>query len=153
MKGPIISERAIDEPRPLKVIYIGAGISGILASIQFPQHVPGLDLVVYEKNSDLGGTWLENRLDRTSTPAGLTVFLKPNSSILLGILAVLAVCSYADFVYTLASLLPNALTRSSRYSGASLSAELRIVYGLDFILCDCARNPPILAADCRQVQC
>ena len=58
---PLISERSIDEPRPLKVIYIGAGISGICAAIQFPRFVPNLELAIYEKNSDIGGTWFENR--------------------------------------------------------------------------------------------
>lgn len=58
---PLISERSIDESRPLKVIYIGAGVSGIDAAIQFPKFVPQLDLVIYEKNADVGGTWLENR--------------------------------------------------------------------------------------------
>ncbi|KAK5746487.1 hypothetical protein LTR17_000867 [Elasticomyces elasticus] len=58
---PLISERAIDEPRPLKAIYVGAGASGIAAAIQLPRHVPNLDLVVYEKNADVGGTWFENR--------------------------------------------------------------------------------------------
>ena len=54
---PIISERSIDEPRQLKVIYIGAGVSGIDAAIQFPKYVPNIDLVIYEKNADVGGTW------------------------------------------------------------------------------------------------
>lgn len=58
---PIISERSVDESRPLKVIYIGAGISGINAAIQLPKFVPNLDLVIYDKNDDLGGTWFENR--------------------------------------------------------------------------------------------
>ena len=58
---PLISERAVDEPRPLKVIYIGAGISGICAAIQFPKYVPNLELAIYEKNADVGGTWFENR--------------------------------------------------------------------------------------------
>lgn len=56
---PLISERSADEPRKLKVIYIGAGISGIVAAIQF-QAVPALDLSIYEKNADVGGTWFEN---------------------------------------------------------------------------------------------
>lgn len=58
---PMVSERAIDEPRPLKVIYIGAGASGICAAIQFPRHVPNIELVIYEKNPEVGGTWYENR--------------------------------------------------------------------------------------------
>lgn len=64
---PLISERAIDEPRPLKVIHVGAGASGICAAIQFPRHVPNLELVIYEKNPDVGGTWFENRSVTTST--------------------------------------------------------------------------------------
>lgn len=59
--SPFISERAINQPRPLKIIYIGAGISGILAAIKFKQAVPTIDLVLYEKNPELGGTWYENR--------------------------------------------------------------------------------------------
>ncbi|OGM48979.1 hypothetical protein ABOM_003090 [Aspergillus bombycis] len=59
--SPFISERAIDQPRPLKVVYIGAGISGIIAAIRFIQAVPTLDFVIYEKNPELGGTWYENR--------------------------------------------------------------------------------------------
>jgi hypothetical protein len=58
--APLISERAIDQPRPLKLIYVGAGISGIIAAIQFRKAVPHLDLVIYEKNAELGGTWYEN---------------------------------------------------------------------------------------------
>ncbi|KAL4863520.1 hypothetical protein BDV12DRAFT_206405 [Aspergillus spectabilis] len=58
---PLISERAVDQARPLKVIYIGAGVSGILAAIKFREAVPDLDLTIYEKNPDLGGTWFENR--------------------------------------------------------------------------------------------
>jgi heterodisulfide reductase subunit A-like polyferredoxin len=51
----------IDYARPTKVIVIGAGISGILAAIRFPRHISNLDLVVYDKNQEIGGTWYENR--------------------------------------------------------------------------------------------
>lgn len=57
----IVQERPIDQARPLKVIYIGAGISGILATIEFLRAVPAIELVVYEKNPEVGGTWYENR--------------------------------------------------------------------------------------------
>lgn len=40
---------------------IGAGISGILAAIRFTRRIPNLDLVVYDKNPEVGGTWYENR--------------------------------------------------------------------------------------------
>jgi hypothetical protein len=51
----------IDCARPMKVIVIGAGISGILAAIRFPRRIPKLDLVVYDKNPEVGGTWYENK--------------------------------------------------------------------------------------------
>lgn len=56
-----LADRPIDDYRPIRVVVIGAGISGILASIRFPQRIPNLSLVVYEKNEDIGGTWFENR--------------------------------------------------------------------------------------------
>jgi hypothetical protein len=48
--------------RPLKIICVGAGISGL----NFAHEVEtggfaNAELKIYEKNSDLGGTWFENR--------------------------------------------------------------------------------------------
>ncbi|AEO64657.1 11bb9af3-ee96-4f2e-a100-dafacf42a07f [Thermothielavioides terrestris] len=53
-------DRFIDEPRSLKVGVIGGGLAGILAGILFPAKVPNIELTIYEKNHDFGGTWLEN---------------------------------------------------------------------------------------------
>lgn len=58
---PVLVDRSIDEARPLRVVVIGAGISGILACIRFVQRIPNLDLCIYDKNADVGGTWFENR--------------------------------------------------------------------------------------------
>ncbi|KAF2197053.1 FAD/NAD(P)-binding domain-containing protein [Delitschia confertaspora ATCC 74209] len=44
-----ISERCLDQPRPLKLIYIGTGVSGIIGAIEFMKKVPNLELVIYEK--------------------------------------------------------------------------------------------------------
>ena len=56
-----VEDRSIDEARPMRVVVIGSGISGILASIRLRERVSNLELCVYEKNEDIGGTWLENR--------------------------------------------------------------------------------------------
>lgn len=58
---PPLYGHCIDDLRPIKVICIGAGFSGILAGIRFPQRVPNLDFTIYEKNEEVGGTWFENR--------------------------------------------------------------------------------------------
>lgn len=60
MARALITERGIDEPRQLKMVYIGAGISGIVGAIEFLKRLPNLELVIYEKNPEIGGTWFEN---------------------------------------------------------------------------------------------
>ncbi|KAL4782878.1 hypothetical protein BJX76DRAFT_368795 [Aspergillus varians] len=55
-----IEEHPIDQVRPIKVGIIGAGLSGISAGVLLPAKLPGLDLRIYDKNADLGGTWYEN---------------------------------------------------------------------------------------------
>jgi len=57
----MIFDHEIDEPRPMKAICIGAGISGLLTGIRVPQQVPNLEMVIYDKNADVGGTWFENK--------------------------------------------------------------------------------------------
>ncbi|KLO07105.1 FAD/NAD-binding domain-containing protein [Schizopora paradoxa] len=55
-----LGDFSIDEGRPLRVVVIGAGISGILAGIRIPQRIPTADLVIYDKNAGIGGTWYSN---------------------------------------------------------------------------------------------
>lgn len=55
----IIEQRSVDEGRPLRVVVIGAGISGIISCIRFNQRIPNVDLCIYDKNADIGGTWVE----------------------------------------------------------------------------------------------
>ncbi|KAG6843521.1 hypothetical protein H0H93_000733, partial [Arthromyces matolae] len=70
---------SIDEARPIKVVTIGAGYSGmppfglitsavnihdpsgITAGIRFRQRVKNVDLTVYEANAGVGGAWHVNR--------------------------------------------------------------------------------------------
>lgn len=51
----------IHEEKHLKVICIGAGASGLLVAYKLQRNFANYDLVCYEKNPDLGGTWYENR--------------------------------------------------------------------------------------------
>lgn len=50
------SSHCIDHVRPLKVAVIGAGLSGINAGILLPAKVPGIQLTIFEKNSDVVST-------------------------------------------------------------------------------------------------
>ncbi|OCH84940.1 FAD/NAD-binding domain-containing protein [Obba rivulosa] len=52
---------SIDEYRPMRVVVVGAGFSGIIAGIRFRQKIPNIDLTIYEKNAGVGGTWHSNK--------------------------------------------------------------------------------------------
>ncbi|OCH91128.1 FAD/NAD(P)-binding domain-containing protein [Obba rivulosa] len=54
-------EFSIDEYRPMRIVVVGAGFSGIVAGIRFCQKIPNLDLTIYEKNTGVGGTWYSNK--------------------------------------------------------------------------------------------
>ncbi|KAJ3530966.1 hypothetical protein NM688_g7640 [Phlebia brevispora] len=56
-----LGDFAIDDYKPMKIIAIGAGMSGILASIRFRQYIHNLTLTIYEKEDRIGGTWHVNR--------------------------------------------------------------------------------------------
>lgn len=50
------ASHCIDQVRELKVAVIGAGLSGINAGILLPAKVPGINLTIFEKNSDVVST-------------------------------------------------------------------------------------------------
>lgn len=60
-RGYKIQEEVFALERPIRVIHIGAGISGICLAKFLPEILNNASLVCYDKNSDIGGTWLENR--------------------------------------------------------------------------------------------
>lgn len=57
------SKSYLRKSRPLRIIVIGCGVSGIAAVKMFKDRFKGhpVELVIYEKNSNVGGTWFENR--------------------------------------------------------------------------------------------
>lgn len=58
-----IVEQPIGTRRPIRVACMGAGYSGLMMAIVFSEKMKdkNAELVIYERNEDLGGTWLENR--------------------------------------------------------------------------------------------
>ncbi|KAK7885642.1 hypothetical protein LTR67_009993 [Exophiala xenobiotica] len=67
-KIPLVTYGA-PENRKLKVLTIGAGISGIMLAYQIEKNCQNIDHVIYEKNSDVGGTWLQNRYPNAACDA------------------------------------------------------------------------------------
>lgn len=58
-----IIEQPIGTRRPLRVVCLGAGYSGLMMGIVFNERMKdaNAEFVIYERNADLGGTWYENR--------------------------------------------------------------------------------------------
>ena len=56
-----LKDSPVENFRPIRVICIGAGYSGIYLAIRIPERLRNVNLTVYEKNADVGGTWFENR--------------------------------------------------------------------------------------------
>lgn len=67
----LLVDTSIDYARPIRVICIGAGVSGILTAARSPKEIPNIKLTIYEKNSDIGGTWFEDRCVFPSTQFAL----------------------------------------------------------------------------------
>lgn len=59
--GYKIKEQPYGTRREVKVVLMGAGASTLNFLKQAEEHMSNLRITVYEKNSDVGGTWLENR--------------------------------------------------------------------------------------------
>ncbi|KAI0341446.1 putative flavin-binding monooxygenase [Trametopsis cervina] len=53
-------EEPVDLPRAMKVIIIGCGYSGICIAHKLSKGLKNAEIVMYDKNADFGGTWLEN---------------------------------------------------------------------------------------------
>ena len=53
----LLHDAPIENQRPVKVIVIGAGYSGVYCGIRIPERLRNCELVIYEKNAGIGGTW------------------------------------------------------------------------------------------------
>lgn len=60
-EGYKVSEAPLGTTRRMRVIVIGAGASGLNTAHHLDLHMENAELVIYEKNLDVGGTWFENR--------------------------------------------------------------------------------------------
>lgn len=57
-----VHDSPIENQRPIKVIVIGSGYSGIYLGIRLPERLRNCELVIYEKNKGVGGAWYVGHL-------------------------------------------------------------------------------------------
>ncbi|KAF9448221.1 FAD/NAD(P)-binding domain-containing protein [Macrolepiota fuliginosa MF-IS2] len=53
--------KPIHDQRFLKIVCVGAGASSLLFAYKLQRSFENFELTLYEKNEDIGGTWLENK--------------------------------------------------------------------------------------------
>lgn len=56
-----VQEKPLGSTRHIRIVGVGAGASGLNMIRTLRLNLTDYELVVYEKNADVGGTWLENR--------------------------------------------------------------------------------------------
>jgi cation diffusion facilitator CzcD-associated flavoprotein CzcO len=49
------------EPQRIRIIHVGMGASGMLCAYKSRKWLTNFELVCYEKNPQVGGTWFENK--------------------------------------------------------------------------------------------
>lgn len=59
--GYNIREQPYGTKRRIRVLLMGAGASSLNFFKKAEEEMQNLDIICYEKNRDVGGTWLENR--------------------------------------------------------------------------------------------
>lgn len=52
--------KPIHDERFAKIICIGAGVCGLILAYKLRRSFENFELVIYEKNEGVGGTWFEN---------------------------------------------------------------------------------------------
>ena len=56
-----ITEQPLHTPRPMRILIVGAGAAGLNIAFKAARQLSNVSFTIYEKNNDVGGTWLENR--------------------------------------------------------------------------------------------
>ncbi|KPI40796.1 putative sterigmatocystin biosynthesis monooxygenase stcW [Cyphellophora attinorum] len=59
--GYRVTEHPLYTKRHLRIVCVGAGATGLQIAYKAERILKNVDLQIYEKNHDVGGTWLENR--------------------------------------------------------------------------------------------
>jgi hypothetical protein len=59
--GYRITEEPLHHRHPIRLICVGAGAAGLQIAYKAERLLKDVQIQIYDKNSDIGGTWLENR--------------------------------------------------------------------------------------------
>jgi hypothetical protein len=80
--GYKIREQPYGTRRHVRVVLMGAGASSLNFFKKSEDEMQNVDIVCYEKNNDIGGTWLENRYPGDYMQAPAAIAWLPNLAVL-----------------------------------------------------------------------
>jgi cation diffusion facilitator CzcD-associated flavoprotein CzcO len=60
-----VPDQPMCSPRKIRIVHVGMGASGLLAAHKARKMLTNYELICYEKNDTIGGTWYENRYPGT----------------------------------------------------------------------------------------
>jgi len=55
------AEQPVHAERQVRIVCIGAGLAGLCLAYKLQRSFQNFELVILEKNEDLGGVWFENQ--------------------------------------------------------------------------------------------
>lgn len=64
--APGLLEQWHSQPMPIRIIHIGAGATGLCCAYKMERQMSNYELMCYEKNPEVGGTWYESKLPFTN---------------------------------------------------------------------------------------
>ena len=102
-------DKPIHTSKTIRVVTVGAGASGLIFAYKLQRSFEDFELVLYEKNDDVGGTWLENKYPGFTTAPFLPIHYSSH------VCFPSCACDIAAHAYTL-SFEPNPYW-SSTYAG------------------------------------
>jgi hypothetical protein len=96
-RGPItgLVQQWHSKPRKLRIIHVGAGATGLCTAYKMRNQLQDYELVCYEKNASIGGTWLESMLACSLDHNNVLMHVLTKFGEQIDIQAVLATCNAA----------------------------------------------------------
>lgn len=86
--APGLLEQWHSQPMRLRIIHIGAGATGLCCAYKMERQLSNYELVCYEKNPEVGGTWYDSEFTLCGTIDSAIVLINQTH-----ILDALAMCS------------------------------------------------------------
>lgn len=106
---PELLQQWHSQPMPIRIIHVGAGATGLCTAYKMERQLSNYELVCYEKNSGIGGTWFESEsIQRCHYPCRSSLLITGNV-LTLAKTSIRDVPAMCECVFASRSRAPNSL--------------------------------------------